>query len=389
MLLKIGKTSILMLGMTLALGALAQNQGQLSQRLKNASSKINEEIQVRADYMQPADQREVLELFRRIREKLNLSQNPSPYPNPGGSNLVLVESQNSGLISRKKNGEWSAVYLSGQQTISQINLRAQGSSKVRIYAVQAVDLQGQRYTLNISPNVEVLTGGSVVVQIPGRIFVRQIEILAEAWSNDMSLVVDVYVDSQNGGQQPYPTPPPDNGLGYSCLAACKNSDGSSNLRYIGSGSAKFKLEAENNALVDLKSKFSCGNGSVIAKCSQDQYNVQYQSVAACMMSNSKDPNYRYMGELATDKNETMAVAQALGSLNKSYSCGSGATYKSELKINSASYCIAACASSDGSANLNYSKGASGSSRMEAEVNALKLLNSAYSCGSGVVIHKCE
>lgn len=113
-----------------------------------------------------------------------------------------------------------------------------------------------------------------------------------------------------------------------CTASCKTSSGAPNLSYLGSGEARFELEAQNLAVQDVRSKYSCSWGIVNVECSPQGY----------------EP---------------------------------------------VKYCVAGCKTSSGSVNLSYTKGASGRSEAEAKFNALKEVKKSYSCSWGMKVSRCN
>lgn len=91
------KVTGFIIGINIVIGigstALAQ-QNNLTDRLKNASARINELVQANADYMSPNDQRDALELLRQVRDIVrpgnnNPSPQPPPAPYPGNPSMSL------------------------------------------------------------------------------------------------------------------------------------------------------------------------------------------------------------------------------------------------------------------------------------------------------------
>lgn len=369
---------------------------RMSDRIKRLSNRINNELQSNAQNLSDDDQRAVVELLRALKDRLRLdSGNDNGH---GGGGVQLVDSQITNYVSRKTGGQWLTVQLPQSATLSQVNIRSIGSSKVRIYSVVAVTVQNQQIQLQM--NTSDLQNGSVGSAIvPTNMRVSYLQILAEAWSSDMRLGVDSLGGTNDNGSQPPPYQPPGNGNpppynppsngNFACMAACKDSsDMNGNLRYVALGTSSFQSEAQNLALQNLRSSYSCGNGAVISECTQEN-GLDYQAYAACGFSNNQ-PDLRYISSVGSGKTVTQAKYFALKNLASSYSCGNQPLIvKSGSSQSRLSYCVAACTDSDGKANLNYTAGKKANTRLEAEVGALQDLRSKYSCGNGAVVYSCE
>ncbi len=368
-----------------------------SERIKRLANRVNNELQTNAQNLSDDDQRAVLELLRALKDRLRLD-NGNDNGN-GGGGVQLVDSQVTSFVSRKTGGQWITVQLPQSSVLSQVNIRSIGSSKVRVYNLVAVTVQNQQ--LQLQMNTSDLQNGSVGSAIvPTNMRISYLQILAEAWSSDMRLGVDSLGSTNDNGTQPPPYQPPGNGNpppynppsngNYACMAACKFSNSNNgDLRYVGFGSSAFQTEAQNNALSHLRAGYSCGNGSVIVECSQEQQGVDFQAYASCSNTNGK-PDLRYISSLATEKSLTQAKYSALVKLRAGYSCGETATVvKSAPKYQKLSYCVAACTDANGNADLNYTKGKKADSRLEAEVGALQLLRASYSCSNTAIVYSCE
>lgn len=279
---------------------------RMSDRIKRLSNRINNELQSNAQNLSDDDQRAVVELLRALKDRLRLdSGNDNGH---GGGGVQLVDSQITNYVSRKTGGQWITVQLPQSATLSQVNIRSIGSSKVRIYSVVAVTVQNQQIQLQM--NTSDLQNGSVGSAIvPTNMRVSYLQILAEAWSSDMRLGVDSLGRTNDNGSQPPPYQPPGNGNpppynppsngNFACMAACRSSStNSGDLRYVGFGSASFQSEAQNNALSSLRAGYSCANGAVVVECSQEEQGVEFQAYAACSNANGK-PDLRYISSLGT------------------------------------------------------------------------------------------
>lgn len=378
--------------MSLGITAKAQ-QNNLTDRLKNLSARVNELVQINADYMTQADQREVLELLRQVRDKVKPgssnqppNQQPPQYPGNG-----ISETQSTGAVSRKSNGDWITLRLNRPVVLTQITIHALGSSKVRIYKVLAISLNNQSTNLNI--NSDLGAGNNVTTSLANTsLATTHIQILAEAWSNDMSLVIDTlgFQQGQNGTEPPIQYPPhnPDTGIFY-CMAACKKSNGNPNLSYVGGGKGQFQSQAETAAVDNLTSQFNCSYGATITECSRENSRLDYHSFAACTKPDGS-AKLSSIGDFAAAPSSTESKTKALISLRSRYNCSYDSTVvASALSDNRTAYCTAACTDASGLPNLSRLKGAEGRSIIEAKANAIKALNAAFNCSYDVVIHKCE
>lgn len=124
-----------------------------------------------------------------------------------------------------------------------------------------------------------------------------------------------------------PTPP--QAMEVFSYAACTDSKGKADTRYISSATAAFRLEAEAGALKAVHAKYTCNFGATVV--------------------------------------ETAPVL-------------------SSQEIN---FCTAACISSTGIADNRYSIGGRGRSISEAKFNALKATHAKYTCNYGVEVTACE
>lgn len=123
--------------------------------------------------------------------------------------------------------------------------------------------------------------------------------------------------------------PPQQATEVFSYAACTNSKGKADLRYVASGSASFRLEAEANALKAVQSKYGCSYAAVIVE---------------------------------------------------------SAPVFSTQEVN---YCTAACLNSTGVPDNRYSVGARGRNIIEAKFNVLKATQSKFGCSYGVEVQACE
>ena len=189
-----------LLGLCTASLALAQitptNPGDLMRKM---SARMNEAIQQNADLLDPQDQRDVIELLRQIRQKLQFS-------NPSGP--ILVNSQTFGPISRASGGQWVTLTLPQATVLSQISIRSIGTTKIRIYRAQLVNTANEKIALNLV-NLDVQGSTSINQPLNLPTPIKYIQILAESFGPNMNIGIDSFAeDQQNGQPAPYPGPGP-------------------------------------------------------------------------------------------------------------------------------------------------------------------------------------
>ncbi len=123
--------------------------------------------------------------------------------------------------------------------------------------------------------------------------------------------------------------PPRPARGFYSYAACKSSNGLSDMRYISSAMGMFPIESESNAQIQTNKDFSCNYGTSVIKTEEIRSTVENN------------------------------------------------------------YCVAGCVASNGTIDTKYIVGARGRNQAEAEFKALKETQTKYSCNYGTKIQVCQ
>jgi hypothetical protein len=173
------------------------------------------------------------------------------------------------------------------------------------------------------------------------------------------------------------------------MAACTESSGKALLHYAVGGRGQFRLQAESNALDNLRKKYACNGEAAIVECSPEGYSPStFKSIAGCS-DRYGQINLQYSADVGFGASRTEAKVNALVNLRKKYTCGSYADIYDVRSDNRPSYCQAACADRNGYPDLSYSKAASGNSFLEAVAAAVQEVKRKWNCGTQLVVTSCE
>lgn len=171
-----------------------------------------------------------------------------------------------------------------------------------------------------------------------------------------------------------------------CAAACADSTGRADMRYVAGATANFQAEANQNAITATQQKYSC-NFQVVTLGCQEEKSWGFASAAACTDSTGKaDLRYISVGN-GNSKLESQIWARQ--TVQSAYSCNFGISDVSTTEGKNDAYCSAACIDSTGAADVRYSKGDKGWNKTDAMVNALTDAQKTFSCNFGVMITNCS